>query len=191
MQRRQPHPPVERYEGLIFTHALRIVGFVDDDLDDLRQLYRIKVWKVLTQHADRGRLRPKQGETLDAALDRFVFTCLKNMEKDLLKRRRRPEMSLDAMEPNSRLESGSSVDHEAVYGGVEEEALVLPNTLSGLEVRTVVLLYRGYRQSEAARRLGIDSRKMKRVMRSVRDKMADWRPDADVADIRVQIPVAA
>lgn len=191
MQRRNPHPPVERYEGIIFTHALRIVALVPEDLDELRQIYRIKVWKALLA-CRVERLRLKVGESVEEARDRYVFTCLKNQEKDLLKRRRRPETSLDAMEPTSRLESCPRVEHETVYGAVEDEAPVLPSTLSGLEVRAVVLLYRGYRQGEAARRLGIDNRKMKRVMRSVRDKMADWRPGVDeIADSQDAIEVAA
>lgn len=181
MQRRPPHPPVERYEGLIFTHALRIVGRVDDDLDDIRQTYRIKVWTALAAY-DPTRCRTD--------VDRWVFFCLKNSEKDMLKRRRRPEVSLEAAD---RGERWGAVDADVVYAQVEQDRPLLPSTLSGLELRAVVLLYRGYRQTEAARRLGIDARAMKRIVRSVRDKMADWKPDdlgPDPVEPPVEIPVA-
>lgn len=174
MQRRPPHPPVEHYEGLIFTHALRVVGYVDDDLDDIRQAYRIKAWTALVAYD------PAKWDDVD----RWVFFCLKNAEKDMLKRRRRPEVSLDAIDPSAH---HGAIDAEVVYAQVEAECPLLPSTLSGLELRAVVLLYRGYRQTEAARRLGIDARAMKRIVRSVRDKMADWKPDSEPA---VELPVA-
>lgn len=179
MQRRLPHPPVERYEGLIFTHSLRVLGRVDDDLDDIRQQYRIKVWTALVAY-DPERCRTD--------VDRFVFFCLKNAEKDMLKRRRRPEVSLETADPSERQ---GAVDAEVVYAQVEAEQPLLPSTLSGLEVRAVVLLYRGYRQTEAARRLGIDARAMKRTVRSIRDKMADWKPDSSpdlAADLKPELP---
>jgi len=175
VQRRPPHPPVEHYEGLIFTHSLRIVGRVDDDLDDIRQAYRIKVWTALMAY-DRARW---------SDVDRWVFFCLKNAEKDMLKRRRRPEVSLEVADPG---DLQGAIDAEVVYAQVEADRPLLPSTLSGLELRAVVLLYRGYRQTEAARRLGIDARAMKRIVRSVRDKMADWNP-ADPSAV-VALPVA-
>lgn len=175
VQRRPPHPPVEHYEGLIFTHSLRIVGRVDDELDDIRQAYRIKVWTALAAY-DPARW---------ADVDRWVFFCLKNAEKDMLKKRRRGELYLEDVDLSERFQS---VDAEVVYAQVESGRPLLPNTLSGLEVRAVVLLYRGYRQTEAARRLGIDARAMKRIVRSVRDKMADWKPD-DIASA-IKLPVA-
>lgn len=181
MQRRPPQPSVEHYEGLIFTHALRLVGRVDDDLDDIRQFYRIKAWKAL-----RSFERERWTAGSDArysACDRYVFTCLKNAEIDLLKRRRRQEVSLETVDPTER---HHAIDAEVVYAQVEAGQPLLPSTLSGLELRAVLLLYRGYRQTEAARRLGIDARSMKKTVRSIRDKMADWAPDGTV-----EIPVPA
>lgn len=180
MQRRPPNPSVERYEGLIFTHAMRIVGDVDDDLDDIRQFYRIKAWKALNAF-DHERWPAGVDNGRWSACDRFVFHCLKKAEIDMLRRRRRQEVSLDAVDPGER---SHSIDAEVVYAQVEAGRPLLPSTLSGLELRAVVLLYRGYRQTEAARRLGIDARAMKRTVRSIRDKMADWKPDAEV-----QLPV--
>lgn len=183
MQRRPPHPPVEHYEGLIFTHSLRIVGRVEDDLDDIRQTYRIKVWTALAAY-DPARCR--------TSVDRWVFCCLKNAEKDMLKKRRRGELHLEDVDVSERFQS---VDAEVVYAQVEASRPLLPNTLSGLELRAVVLLYRGYKQTEAARRLGIDARAMKRIVRSVRDKMADWKPDngplLEIAAAPVEPPVPA
>jgi hypothetical protein len=41
----------------------------------------------------------------------------------------------------------------------------------------VVLLYRDYKQSEAARRLGIEKPQMEKAMRCIRRALADWSPD--------------
>lgn len=161
---------------------MRVVAYVDDDLDDLRQVYRVKAWRALAAY-DPAKCRPKRGETAQEALDRFVFMCLKNAEKDVLKRRRRNEVPL-----NLRLESHPRVEHEEMFHVVEDEAPSLPNTLNGLEIRVVVLLYRGYAQAEAARRLGIDSRHMKEMMKTIRQKMADWRPTV-TADGRAAVAV--
>lgn len=181
MQRRPPHPSVEHYEGLIFTHALRIVDHVDDDLDDIRQFYRIKAWKALGAF-DPMRWPAEVDRHGRSAVDRFVFSCLKNAEIDMLKRRRRREVSLDEVDGAGW--THATIDAEVVYAQVEVQPL-LPSTLSGLELRAIVLLYRGYQQTEAARRLGIDARAMKRTVRSIRDKMADWQPDREVT-----LPVA-
>jgi hypothetical protein len=50
----------------------------------------------------------------------------------------------------------------------------------------VLLLYRDYKQSESARHLGLEKHKMERAMRSIRQKLADWRPDtqADLNNAR-------
>jgi DNA-directed RNA polymerase specialized sigma subunit len=80
-----------------------------------------------------------------------------------------------------------SSSHGQVYGRIEDDDCVMPNTLTEDERHIVVMLYRDFRQTEIARLLGIDKRQMERAMRSIRAKLADWRPD--VAEAPASIPV--
>lgn len=168
---------VARYEALIHVHASRVVGLVDDDFEDVVQAYRIKVWQALTSFNPAKWARHPAEE----AERRYVFMCLKNAEKDALKKRRRPESFLEDMTPieGDTTTVMGSVDHDDVYGEVDEGRAQLPNTLTLLELHVVVLLYRDYSQAEARRQLGIEKREMERTMRSVRTKLADWSPTAD------------
>jgi hypothetical protein len=55
------------YEGLIHSTAVRYVGFLDDDLDDIKQLLRIKVAQALVA------FDPTRGEK---PTENFVFSCV-------------------------------------------------------------------------------------------------------------------
>lgn len=180
---------LSHYEPLIRVHAARVAERVDDDFEDIVQGYRIKAWRALLSFDPTKWTRPA---ARDEAERRYVFMCLKNAEKDVLKKRRRPESFIEDIAPATSTSDGGSfrsqsrdsfdarhglvVDHEHVYGAVDEDRVLLPNTLERLEVHVVCLLYRDYSQAEAARTLGIEKRAMERVMRSIRSKMEDWRP---------------
>lgn len=176
---------LEHYEGLIFKHATRIVGIVELELDDIRAIYRVKAWRALESFDPRRSHLP---------VERYVFSCLKNAEKDLLKRRRRDEAFIADLEASPRFEARyQAADHETVYFDVEDESGLVPNTLTEVELRVVLLLYSDYRQTEVARRLGMEKPEMDRLMRSIREKMSDWRPAArvDMPTRLPELPVAA
>lgn len=159
--------PVEAYEGLVFTHALRVLGRVDLELDDIRQMYRMKVWYA-SEKWDPTRSKLSQ--------DRFVFGCLKNAEIDLLKRKRHGEVFLEDQSARTRRTSEPRANHDDVFGEVDEGAPLIPNTLTGIELHVLVLLYRGYFQTEIGPRLGLTKTEMETTMGSIRAKMQDWRP---------------
>lgn len=164
---------VEGYEGLCRRFASNVFGFVPDlDFDDLCQLYRVKAWRALASY-DRAH---------DAGLTeyRYVQMCLKNLEKDLKNRVRRPVAYIEDMRPQSRdrVEArllSSSADE--VYAEVEDEPLDLDD-LTALEVEIVVRLYVGWSQADVVRSLGIEKNEMTRAMRSIRLKLGDWRPES-------------
>lgn len=166
-----------RYEAFIHTHAARIAGEVDDDFDDIVQAYRIKVWYALGKFD--ATKWPKH--EADEAERRFVFMCLKRAEKDVLKKRRRPEVFPEQMPEDS-------CGHGEVYGLIDDDEVLLPNTLTKLELHVIVLLYRDYSQAEARRRLGIEKREMERTMRQIRSKLADWRPTGPADGVLVRLP---
>lgn len=202
------------YEGLIFRHATRIAEIVEDDLDDIRQFYRVKAWRAL-ESFDSALSKSPASSCRRPCADgdrcprcKYVFMCLKNGEKDLLKKKRHNHAFIEDQAPTVRSSYGDgqrrsdwfearflSTDHEVVYGVVDEGTPLLPNTLTGLEVEVIVLLYRGYRQSEVAREMTLGKGEIERTMVSIRMKMEDWRPapaeDLQVEDPEVTIPVAA
>lgn len=162
------------YRGLVFKTASLIVASVEDDFDDIVQVLWIKVWRARESYDPARSRMPER---------RYVFMCLTNQVKDIMSKRRRGELSLEVIAVDSGFESRDrfdaqylSVDHQVVYGEVEDPVPLLPNTLTELEREIVALLTQDYRQTEAARLLGIEKRDMERSMRAIRSKMADWRP---------------
>lgn len=202
------------YEGLIFRHATRIAEIVEDDLDDIRQFYRVKAWRAL-ESFDGSLSRSPTLSCRRPCADgdrcprcKYVFMCLKNGEKDLLKKKRHNLAFIEDQAPTLSASDGDgqrqsnwfearflSTDHEGVYGGIDEGKPLLPNTLTGLEVEVIVLLYRGYRQSEIAREMVLGKGEIERTMVAIRTKMMDWRPpsaeDGQAEVPEVEIPVAA
>lgn len=196
----EAHDPkvLRHYEGLIFTTAQLILarGVEGMDSEDVQQLLRIKLYRALLAY-DPARSRMTR--------DGYVFMCLRDKRKDLENLKRYGEVFIEdvarpAASDGERLESHDAFDErylsssqEQVYGSVEDEGLHLPSTLTPPERALVQLLYRDYRQTEAGRLLGLDKREVEKLMRSIRLKMADWRPTppTDIADPELPTPVAA
>lgn len=177
------------YRGLVFKTASLIVGTVEDDFDDIVQVLWIKVWRARESFDPTRSRMPEK---------RYVFMCLTNQVKDLKNKRRRGELSLEMVAEGSGLESRDSfdaqylaVDREVVYAEVEESDPLLPNTLTQLEREIIALLSQDYRQTEAAAVLGIEKRDIERSMRSIRTKMADWRPTVPARAPDTPLPLAA
>lgn len=151
---------------------------VEMELEDIQQVLRIKVFKALLAWT------PSRSRT---SRDRYVFMCLRDQAKDVLKRVRRGELHIEDL-VTTEADSGAidtrdrfderylSQTHEQIYSHVEEEELLLPSTLTRLEREIVTLLFRDYKQAEAARMLGLEKREIEKSMRSIRSKMADWDP---------------
>jgi RNA polymerase sigma factor (sigma-70 family) len=150
------------YEGLVRKTASMIAPLVQEEYDDIVAILRIKVWRALVAYdASRASL----------PVERYVFMCVTNQKKDILKRKRRHEVPLDESYDDP-------VDAELVYAAIEDVTPVIPNTLGTLERQLVVKLYVGYTERQAAQLLGLTRREMERTLEGVRTKMADWRPTA-------------
>lgn len=181
---------MRRYEGLIFKTAQMHAHAIEEDQEDVRQILRIKVWRGLLAY-DQSRSGMSR--------DRWIFMVLTNQVKDLKKRKRRGELHIEDIARTPSSDYGSarntvgardafderylSTDHEQVYGDVEDDDFVMPSTLTQLERRIVTLLYRDYKQTEAARQLGLETREVERAVRSIREKLADWNPGGEVVTI--------
>lgn len=174
---------LRHYEGLIFRTAQLTAPLVEEDFDDICQVLRIKVWNALLKWdpARAPKLVAKHG--VDVARDRSIFAWVKNQQMDIIKKKRRHEVSIEGNHDDGHLAATA----DEVYGQVEADLPVIPSTLTDMELRVVCLLYAEYSQSEVAASLGIPKREVERIVRSIRAKMADWAPTtsppAIVADV--------
>lgn len=167
------------YEGLVFTTSARLVRSerVEMELEDIQQVLRLKVWRALVSF-DIAKCRTTR--------DKYVFMCVRDQAKDILKKKVRGELLIeDLADTHGGVDEGATLDRfqarylvatpDEIYGEIEDEVFV-PNTLSGLERAVVVLLYRDYKQTEIAVRLELDRREVEKLVQSIRKKMEDWRP---------------
>lgn len=185
------------YEGLIFTTTQRVYGRCEEEFDDIRQILRLKVWQALCAY------KPKAGLTVKlqrGRRDRFVFSCMTNRVKDLLKKKKHGEILIDdyyhgdgpATLGNRKSrewfdETYLAETHDQVFGQVEDDSVLIPSTLDDTERQVICLLYADYGQTEIASYLGLEKRRVERTMKSIRGKMIDWHPgDSD----RLVIPPA-
>lgn len=168
-----PHD-VEFYEGLCRKTASLYVHHVEMDYEDIVQTLRIKAWKALGAH-DPAKVKTQ-------TVERFVFMCLRNACKDLVRRRPRGEVFLDDLMPDDHEASPLewllqlAADHEQTFGGVEDDELLIPCTLSDLEQRIIGWLYLDRTQKEVSALLGLTRAEMERAVKTIRQKMADWEP---------------
>lgn len=181
MSKRDPtDAELRHYEGLIFATAQLTAPLVEEDFDDVQQMFRIKAWRAVCAY-DPARSRMSR--------DRYVFMVLKNLQKDIIKKKRRGDVSIEGLTAreteSGELDTRDSFDErylssteEAVYREVIEGLPLIPSTLSDLERRVLCLLYSDYKQSEVGRALSLEKRDVERCVRSIRMKMADWRPSS-------------
>lgn len=175
------------YEGLVRKTASIYAARIQEDYEDICSILRIKVWRALETYDPARSSQP---------VERYVFGCVTNQIKDLLKRKRRTEVFWLDM-PNAQVEDDYrarfptetallQVSDEEVYAEVERETPVIPSTLSRTEREVVLRLYVGLNQREVGSAVGLTRSEMERVVRSIRTKMADWRPT-----VAVEQPLAA
>lgn len=164
------------YEGLVFRTAQMYSPLLDDDEDDVRQVLRIKVWKALLAFDP-----AKATQTTE----KYVFMCVRNQVKDLLKKKKRPEDFIEDKAPadspvvRERFECDHlSATPDEIFAEVEDEGIPLPSTLDALERDVALLLYLDFNQTEIARELCVTRQRVRAAHASVKLKMADWRPSS-------------
>lgn len=177
MTEREIEGVLPHYEGLIFsTTRIVVEAGVEEEFEDLQQIFRMKLVKALRAY------NPRRSRL---ARDAFIFGAIANQKKDMLKRKRRNEGSVEELadaystEDRFALEHGLVTSPDEIYAAIEDDDLMLPSTLSAIERQIVVRLYAGRMQIEAAAELGLTKGETERAMRSIRVKLADWRPSGE------------
>jgi len=163
------------YEGLVRKTAAMYEGIVEEDFDDICQLLRIKVWRALVAF-DPTKARQTR--------DQYVFMCLRNRVKDLVKKVRRNELFIEDIAPTREAQGDGSRDRfearylleaeETVFDCVEKP--LIPSTLTHRERVVVAYLYLDYSQVEIAEATDLSSKEIATSVVEIRTKMADWHP---------------
>lgn len=205
-QRRAEDPQLlSHYEGLVRKSAARYDGLVLHDFDDICQIFRVKVWKallawnpkdprILKKIAKAVKEEGRDPKVVEEELrDRFVFMCLRNQGKDLVKRRdpeKDPLFIEDLAQQTEKSVNGNgregdrrdrfdakylSVEDEEVFGWLKAKDFPIED-LTRDERRVLVYMYLDYTQAETALRLGLPGKKVSAAVKSIRTKLADLAP---------------
>lgn len=182
---------IQHYEGVVRKTAALTVDHCEEDFDDICQLFRIKAWKALASFDTTKVKNPQAGDAQGRTpQDKYVYACIKNQAKDLVKRVKRNTMYIEEMvqEPGGdpmhdhRITHDNfsarhlSVAEEQVFEMVEGSSFVLPSTLDGRECKIVTLLYLDFDNGEIGEQLGIQRKQVATLVRGIREKLRDWAP---------------
>lgn len=186
---KQTADDIGAYEGLVFTTSARYSPYLDDSPEDIAQELRVKVWRAL-QSYDPARAT----QTLDG----YVFSCVVNRVKDLLKvqsrlNARRNGGALYIEDCASSSPAAFEAEHFSSSGDLADEiadaeSVELPSTLTPYERRVTVLLLLDLRQAEIAMVLGVPRSRVRAAHSSVREKLADWSPSSPPEPLPVSLP---
>lgn len=175
------HLDIERYEALVRKTARMIVEHprqVEMEYDDICQRLRIKAWYALERY---------DGKRDRVGVDRFVFSCLMNEKKDILKKVKRNEAYIEDIAPGDEDGGGMLTRQhfeyhylqespEEAFHSVEERLPFLPPTLTTVERQVVHFLYLDYDYGEISALLGLQRKEVAPLVRGIREKLADWKP---------------
>jgi RNA polymerase sigma factor (sigma-70 family) len=186
------------FEGLVFKTASMYERLLGYEREDLQQVLRLRVWIAIEAY---------DGDRSDQPLDKFVFGCVRNQIRDLVKSKTRKDrchacngsgcevcagrgriveresyIEDHTAAPNDRFEA-AHLSHIEVHE--HDEQVVLPIEVTSYEREVIGLLYVGYRQTEIADLLGCQRRDIERSVRIIRRKLADWHPGNESGEAEV------
>jgi Bacterial regulatory proteins, luxR family len=175
------------YEGLVRKTAASIEPFVEDEFDEICQFLREKVWKALDAFTP-SRVRKTSKYSPGEQLERFVFSCILNGKKDVLKKKRRNwsyiEDFLATQLPNGEQEMGGQqswfearyLRTDDLFTDLDPETVPIPATFTQQERRVAMMLYDGFKVDEIAGQLDTTRRGVATVVASMQAKMSEWAP---------------
>lgn len=166
------------FEGLVHSTAARYAPYLDDDLEDIAQALRLKVWQARRSYDPARATQTEEG---------YVFSCVVNRVKDMLKvqarlNKRRNGAALYLEDCAASNPAAFEAEHFSTHEDVVVEAVAaadnyeLPSTLTVDERSVVVLLLLDLKQTEIAIVLGVSRGRVRATHTAVREKLADWSP---------------
>lgn len=176
------------YEGLILKTAGLNARYVEEEFEDICQFLRVRVWKALLAFDPAAlRVQPTTQKELEKSRDKYVFICVTNAVKDVLKKKRHNLLFIEdiasAEEHGIEANNGQRAKFEERYLCSEEieiddEPPLIPSTLTKTERSVLQLLYVGYKPAEIAGKIGLPRSEVSSATKAIREKMADWSPGA-------------
>lgn len=191
---------LEVYQGLVAVTARMYARACGLEPDDLAQLLWVKIWQTRPKYDP-----ARSGQTEE----RFVYGCMKNRIKDLIRDRnrqelRQPDPLLMAEGESGELVLGSitiyrerfeerylATSEDQVYSDVEEGRFRLPATITQTEAHVIVLLMEGYTQRDIAIALGVHKKRVRSYQDSIEAKLADWAPPSPTSEAPLALSHAA
>ena len=154
------------FEGLVRTTARMFAAQVGREEEDLAQELRVRVWRAAASY---------DPSKTTIGLKRYVYSAVANKVKDYKR---------DAARDARRRElTGVSIIHIEDMRlpfndghGSTQEAFVLPSTVTEREASVLVMLMSDATKAEVAASLGITPFAVEECRRSLRLKLADWKP---------------
>lgn len=178
---------IRPYEGLIFKTAQKFAGMVGMEEEDMRQELRLKTAQALLAYDNRSKLPVKA----------FVFGCLTNRVKTLQRGHCRKlqygigmryiedfqDRNIGPYDQGSRFDfKYFHVDHDEVFGKIEDGQFVLPATVTEQERSVLLLLTLDMTPSEISMRLGIRRAETAACVQRLKEKFSDWDPRSQPND---------
>jgi RNA polymerase sigma factor (sigma-70 family) len=186
---------ISHYEGVVRQTAGMFFAMVEEEFEDVCQILRMKAWRALVSFdvdkatAGKGLLHRQGDHNCRCAQCRYVFACIRNQVKDLQKRNRRNWLFIEDVAPHNADGNGvvrdafemryMEMSSDEAFASVDNE-FTLPSTLNGQERKVVAMLYLSFDYSEIASVVGCSHREVSTAVKSIKDKMADWRPTTPV-----------
>lgn len=184
------------YEGLVKATARMLVDGthpdmrgrqpIEDSLEDVEQVLRIKVLRALRAY-DPSRVK-KRGARGRNPRDLYVNMCVRDKAKDIAKLRRRHDQYIEDFTSGTRegylgVSRVNTIEDrylsqtaEEAFAEVEDELPALPASITEKERSVLMLMFGEHRQTEIARMLGLSKREVESAVRQIRVKMARFRP---------------
>lgn len=178
----KPNRHISHYEGLVRSTAAIVEPWVEDEFDEICNFLREKVWKAIEAFS-RKRVITTAKFSQDVQLERFVFACVQNGKKDVLKKKRRDWLYIedqlarhgagDLGDERAKLHDSFEGQYlvEPDFTGVEPEALTLPACLEGPERQVAAMLYEDFKVDEIAAAMGLRRGDVRGLLETIRVKL--------------------
>lgn len=164
---------LREFEGLVFKTSVIYSNRLRLEREDLQQVLRLRVWLAIRSY-DPGVRR--------ASLRSYVFTCVRNQIKDLVKARtRRDALATEFYLEDALVGDGGAFEARHLAEEIGDhlaEEVQLPSSLTADEREVLALLYLGYdKQVDIASALGVRRPEVSLRMSSLKTKLraAGWR----------------